>query len=434
MADLRISTYTLGCKLNYAETATVGRTFTDAGFVEVDFDEEADLVLINTCTVTENADREARKIVRRALRRSPNAFVIVTGCFAQLRPERIASIDGVDLILGTGEKFSALELAGTLRKRNTARICVGELGEDAEFGAAFAADSHDRTRAFLKVQDGCDYNCSFCTIPKARGAGRSQDIGTTVKQAAAILERGFREIVLSGVNVGEYGAGGGGSLTELVKALINLPGDFWIRISSIEPNLLNDELIGIAAESGKICQHFHVPLQSGSDAVLRRMRRRYTARQFRERVETLVSRIPCCGVGIDVITGFPGETAECFDETREFLEELPFSYLHVFTYSERPHTHALTLDGKVRPEEGARRGSVLRLLSESKRLDFNRSQLGSSRRTLMEKGGKSGRTEGFTDNYIRISVPYDAELANRILTVRLESIDGSNVLGRVLSR
>jgi threonylcarbamoyladenosine tRNA methylthiotransferase MtaB len=425
----RVAFHTLGCKLNYAETSTIGRAFSARGFEVVDFTEVSDVVLVNTCSVTENADREARKLVRQALRRSPGAYVIVVGCYAQLRPEQIASIEGVDLVLGTREKFRLFDHVGTFDKGAYARVVVGDIGEADDFGPAFAADAGDRTRSFLKVQDGCDYTCSFCTIPLARGASRSQDIDATVAQASDIVARGFKEIVLSGVNVGDYGATSGRSFVELLRALVDVRGDFRIRISSIEPNLLTDDIIRLAVDSEKLCPHFHIPLQSGSGEVLKRMRRRYNTGLYTDRIETVRRLLPDCGIGIDVIVGFPGETDALFDETYRYLVDLPFSYLHVFSYSERPETHALSLDGSVPHPERARRSSMLRILSEKKRAAFSRASLGQTRRVLFETGGEQEFSTGFTDNYIRVGLPRDAALDNTFQNVVLTGVDGALVRG-----
>jgi threonylcarbamoyladenosine tRNA methylthiotransferase MtaB len=430
----RVAFHTLGCKVNYAETSSAARSFAERGFEVVDFGEIADVVVVNTCTVTLNADREARKIVRQALRRSPAAFVIVAGCYAQLRPEELASIEGVDLVLGTQEKFSMFELASPFRKGESARVIVGDIGSEIEAGPAFAADPNDRTRSFLKIQDGCDYNCAFCTIPMARGSSRSVDVPLLLSTARGIVESGFHEIVISGVNVGDYGSKNGSSLHSLLRGLLDIPGDFRVRISSIEPNLLTDEIIELAAGSEKLCAHFHVPLQSGSDRVLRLMRRRYNTELFRERIEAVRGRIPDCGIGLDVIVGHPGEAEEDFEATRAFLESVPFSYLHVFSYSERPGTHALSIPDRVSAADRAWRSEILREMSDRKRREFHEAQLGSVATVLLESESHRGYSVGYSGNYIRVGVPINSGLQNRMMKLRLKSIDGDVVIGERVDR
>ncbi|MCZ7554969.1 MAG: tRNA (N(6)-L-threonylcarbamoyladenosine(37)-C(2))-methylthiotransferase MtaB [Bacteroidia bacterium] len=427
----RVSFHTLGCKLNFAETATFQRQFAQRGFATVDFREESDVVLINTCSVTANADSDARKAVRQALRRSPGAYVIVVGCYAQLRPEELASIDGVDLVLGAEEKFHIMEHADPLWSKDQVRVAVGDIAEANDFGVAYSAESSERTRAFLKVQDGCDYSCSYCTIPMARGGSRSQSIERTLEHARDILAQGFREIVLSGVNVGDYGAGTDTTLYELLQRLLELPGDFRVRISSIEPNLLSDDIIALAAANAKLVPHFHIPLQSGSDAVLRLMRRRYNTRLYRERIDAVLAALPHAGIGIDVIVGMPGETEELFREGYEFLVDLPFSYLHVFSYSERPGTEAAGIAEKVAPTERARRSQMLRTLSQRKRRAFHEQQLGRTLQVLFESG-EQGRSSGFSENYVRVSVPWQPGLENRILPVRCDALEKDCVVGTLL--
>ncbi len=418
-AGKRISFHTLGCKLNYAETVTLEREFLAEGYRVVDFRERSDVVLINSCSVTENADRECRKLVRQALRRSPDACVIVTGCYAQLRPEEIAAIEGVGLVLGTKEKFSAPAYANGFRKQGIPSVHVSCVDELDGFGPAYSDEAGGRTRAFLKVQDGCDYTCSYCTIPLARGASRSQGIEETLRQAGSILAEGIHEIVLSGVNVGDYGSRSGESFPQLLRSLLALEGDFRIRISSIEPNLLTDEIVDLAASSEKMCRHFHVPLQSGSNEVLKLMRRRYNTELYRERIGRIRAAIPDACIGIDVIVGHPGEREEEFLETYRFLEELPFSYLHVFSYSERPGTHALSLPGGVDPRERGKRSRMLRDLSVRQRRKFYESQKGKELLVLFEAEEEKGHITGFTDNYVRVGVPFSPELVNRVARVRL---------------
>ncbi|MDX9759015.1 MAG: tRNA (N(6)-L-threonylcarbamoyladenosine(37)-C(2))-methylthiotransferase MtaB [Bacteroidota bacterium] len=429
----RVSFHTLGCKLNFAETATFQRQFAARGFATVDFREEADVVVINTCSVTENADRDARKAVRQALRRSPGAYVIVLGCYAQLRPDELASIEGVDLVLGAEEKFHIMDHAEPAWHKNQVRIVVGEVADATDFGVAYSAEGGARTRAFLKVQDGCDYHCSYCTIPMARGASRSESIERTLAHARDIIAQGFHEIVLSGVNVGDYGAGTGTTLHELLTHLVALDGEFRIRISSIEPNLLGDDIIALAAANPKLVPHFHIPLQNGSDAVLRLMRRRYNTRVYRDRIEAVLAALPHAAIGIDVIVGMPGETEELFREGYAFLVDLPFTYLHVFSYSERPGTDAESFDSKISPTERARRSAMLRTLSQRKRRAYYERQIGRTLQVLFESGDGS-EVSGFSENYVRVSVPWQPGLENRILPVCCEALGKDVVIGRVLEK
>lgn len=429
----RVSFHTLGCKLNFAETATFQRQFAERGFSTVDFREDTDVVVINTCSVTENADRDARKAVRQALRRSPGAYVIVLGCYAQLRPDELASIEGVDLVLGAEEKFHIMEHADPAWRKDQVRIAVGEVSAATDFGVAYSAEGGARTRAFLKVQDGCDYNCSYCTIPMARGGSRSENIERTLEHARDIVAQGFHEIVLSGVNVGDYGAGTDATLHALLLRLLDLSGDFRVRISSIEPNLLDDDIIALAAANPKLVPHFHVPLQSGSDAVLRLMRRRYNTAVYRERFEAVLAVLPEAAIGIDVIVGMPGETEEMFREGYQFLVDLPFTYLHVFSYSERPGTDAMTFEGKIDPQERARRSTMLRTLSQRKRRAYYERQIGRTLQVLFESGDGHA-VSGFSENYVRVSVPWQPGLENRILPVSCESLGKDMVIGTVVEK
>lgn len=419
----RIALHTLGCKLNAAETATIGRQFLDRGYRLVEFGEPAEVCLINTCTVTERADRECRQIIRRARRSAPGAFVIVTGCYAQLAPEEIASIDGVDAVLGSQEKFDVFTHVDPSRRSPVPRVCVSELGTLAEFGPAYAAHDLGRTRGYLKIQDGCDYLCSFCTIPLARGRSRSQNLEECVTQARAMVEAGSREIVLTGVNVGDYRTAAREHLEDLLRALLRVNGLERLRISSIEPNLLSDEIVDLVASNPVLCRHFHIPLQSGSDTVLRRMRRRYTTAAYRNLIERIVSRMPDCGIGIDVIVGFPGETDREFEETYRLLHELPASYLHVFSYSEREHTPAASAAPPVDPRVRQERSARLRILSEKMRLAFYRANLHAERTILTESNTDGNLRLGFTENYIRVGVP-DVE-ENRLVRVRITGVGKS---------
>jgi threonylcarbamoyladenosine tRNA methylthiotransferase MtaB len=426
----RVALHTLGCKLNYAESSAIGAAFAERGFGVVELGSAgADVVVVNSCTVTENADRECRQVVRRALRANPHAFVIVTGCYAQLQPEEIASIDGVDLVLGSAEKFRIFEFEQRFAKLDTPRIAVGEIGAVDDFGAAASGEGDTRTRAFLKVQDGCDYTCTFCTIPLARGSSRSQAIDEAVDAARGLVDGGYREIVLTGVNVGDYGKGTGERLFDLLMRLHDVEGLERLKISSIEPNLLEDRIIELAAGSDRMLPHFHIPLQSGSDDVLGRMRRRYRSEHYRERVDRIVSLMPDAAIGVDVIVGFPGESIGDFERTRELLHGLPVAYLHVFTYSERENTPAARSADPVPIEERRRRTTILRTLSEKKRAAFAARFVGSRRRVLFEHGDRGGRVVGLTDNYVRVAAPYDARLENTIVECTIGAFDGDCAVG-----
>lgn len=428
----RVSFYTLGCKLNVAETNTLQGDFERRDYEAVPFGEEADVTVVNTCTVTAEAERQCRQIIRRALRANPKTFVVVTGCYAQLRPEEIAAIDGVDAVLGAGEKFRLFDVVEAFSKREETQIAVSCIDDATHFGPAYSAGA--RTRAFLKVQDGCDYSCSFCTIPMARGRSRSQSVEATVAQAHDIAGAGFREIVLSGVNIGLYGQDldGDTALLDLFRALDAVDGIERFRISSIEPNLLTDAIIDFVAGSRAFVPHFHIPLQSGDDAVLGAMRRRYRRRVYAERVEHLLRRMPDAGIGADVIVGFPAETPERFANTRAFLRDLPVSYLHVFTYSERPGTIAverLKKQGMAIPKaERSRRNRVLRVLSEKKQHAFYAAHRDRVRPVLWEEAGRGGLMHGYTDNYIRVQRPHDPALAGTVEQVRLGEIGGDGTV------
>jgi threonylcarbamoyladenosine tRNA methylthiotransferase MtaB len=399
-----VALHTLGCKLNAAETAAIGRRFLERGYMLVPVGEAADVCVINTCTVTARADRECRQIIRRALRAPRDPKLVVTGCYAQLRPEEVASIPGVDLVLGAREKFDVLSYLDAFDEGRAPAVHVSAAGGGGDFGPAATSPADDRTRAFLKVQDGCDYTCSFCTIPRARGTSRSQSVEATVRQAEELVGRGYREIVLTGVNVGDYGRASGASLLDLLRALEGVQGLARLRVSSIEPNLLSDGIIEAVASSAVLCPHFHLPLQSGDDAVLRLMRRRYTTADYAARVEAIRDRIPDAGIGADVIVGFPGETEAQFARTAEFLAALPVSYLHVFTYSERPDTPAARFPGAISPRERQRRNAVLRAIGEKKRLAFHASMVGRTVPVLLEGEVKDDRRMGLAANYARVAV------------------------------
>ncbi|HYH56657.1 MAG TPA: tRNA (N(6)-L-threonylcarbamoyladenosine(37)-C(2))-methylthiotransferase MtaB [Anseongella sp.] len=425
-APKKVSFYTLGCKLNYSETSTIGRLFSAGGYEVAEFHEGADIYVINTCSVTENADKKCRKVVREALKTSPGAYIAVIGCYAQLKPAEIAGIPGVDLVLGAAEKFRLLDHIGDLVKKPKAEIYNQGISEAKSFVASWSAG--DRTRTFLKVQDGCDYTCSFCTIPLARGRSRSDTIPNIVRSAESIAESGVKEIVLTGVNIGDFGKGQAGNrrhdegFLSLIRELDKVDGIERFRISSIEPNLLSDEIIEFVASSRRFAPHFHIPLQSGSDRMLSLMRRRYRRALYAGRVSRIKSLMPGCCIGADVIVGFPGETSSDFLDTYRFINELDVSYLHVFTYSERDNTHALTLPGVVPARERAERSKMLHILSEKKRRHFYQQHLGSIFPVLFEGDCKDGKMHGFTPNYIKVAAKYDPLLVNELKSVRLTAI------------
>lgn len=435
----RVSFCTLGCKLNFAETSTLERDFLAHHYEVVPFGEPSDVTVINTCTVTAEAERQCRQIIRRAIRQNPKAFIIVTGCYAQLRPEAIARIEGVDVVLGAREKFHLFELIESFQKKEQTQVAVSCIDELQEFGPAFS--STERTRAFLKIQDGCDYVCSFCTIPQARGRSRSQPIEATVAQAHQLAELGFKEIVLTGVNIGLYGQEFGKTLLDLLRALDRVDGIERYRISSIEPNLLTDELIAFVAESRAFMPHFHLPLQSGDNFVLGKMRRRYRRELYAERVARIQELLPEAAIGVDVIVGFPAETPERFENTYRFLNELACAYLHVFTYSERPGTAAVEqldrVGGQPIPKpERSRRNRMLQALSHKKRHAFYQAHQGQVRPVLWESAEKHGLMYGYTDNYIRVHRRFDPEHVGQIEPVRLGNFapDGTLIAEEVTFR
>lgn len=429
----RVSLHTLGCKLNYAESSAIGARFSGRGYDVVEFGAPSDVVVVNSCTVTRNADKECRQIVRRALRANPDAFVIVTGCYAQLKPEEIASIDGVDYVLGSSEKFRIFDIIPEFAKRDVPKIAVGDIAAEGGFGPAFSREEDARTRAFLKVQDGCDYTCSFCTIPLARGKSRSQPIDDVIRQANELVESGYREVVLTGVNTGDYGRKDGTSFLELLVRLHDVPGLERLRISSIEPNLLTDEIIALSAQSDRLMPHFHIPLQSGSDEILGRMRRRYRSADYRNRIESVIAVMPDAGIGVDVIVGFPGETEEHFSRTYDFLRSLPIQYLHVFTYSERDDTPAAAAELPVPMEERRARTSRLRTLSAKLSSTFAASWEGGVRRVLLEAERADGTIQGFTDNHVRVSVPAGAAEPETVVNVRIGEWNGEFAASEVVA-
>ena len=419
MRQRSIAFHTLGCKLNFSETSTLSRMLEHEGFTKKEFDDIADIYVINTCSVTDNADKECRQIVRRIQRKSPESFVVITGCYAQLKSKEIASIPGVDLVLGAAEKFNIAQHIVELSKSDSAKICSCDIDEVNGFNASFSVN--DRTRTFLKVQDGCDYNCSFCTIPMARGKSRSDSIENVVAHANAIAASGVKEIVLTGVNLGDFGKGFDGNnkyeenFFDLVKALDKVKGIQRYRISSIEPNLLTNEIIEFVANSDKFMPHFHIPLQSGCNKILGLMRRRYKRELYAERVKLIKTLMPHCAIGVDVIVGFPGETDENFKETLDFLHSLDVSYLHVFTYSERDNTLATEMKDIVPMHVRNERNKALRNLSYMKMQYFTEQHAGQTRKVLFEDFEKNNIMEGYTDNYIRIQTPYRKEWANEIV-------------------
>ena len=417
-----VAVHTLGCKLNYAESAAISRLMEKDGFTRKDFDEVADIYVINTCSVTDNADKECRQLVRKIQRRAPEATVVITGCYAQLKPNEIAAIDGVDLVLGASEKFTITHHLQQFTKGDSTKICSCDIEEVNGFQPSFSLN--ERTRSFLKVQDGCDYNCSFCTIPMARGKSRSNSIENVISNVKELASSGVKEIVLTGINLGDFGKDGFGDKTpenflSLIQALGNMEGIERYRISSIEPNLLTEEIISFVAASKKFMPHFHIPLQSGSNRVLAAMRRRYRRELYAERIRLIKQQIPHCAIGVDVIVGFPGETDADFKETFDFLEGLDISYLHVFTYSERENTHALSLKPVVSIPVRNARNKMLRTLSHQKLTQFTEQFTGEKRKVLFETRNKDGMMEGFTDNYIKITAPFKAEWVNNIIEWRI---------------
>lgn len=419
----KVGLYTLGCKLNFSETSAIGRQFDAHGYERVPFHETADVYVINTCSVTDNADKKCRKVVRQALKANPEAYIVVVGCYAQLKPQEIAGIPGVDLVLGAAEKFRLFEVVDDFVKSACGKAIASEIKEANTFVAAYSQG--ERTRSFLKVQDGCDYKCSFCTIPLARGKSRSDTLDNIVRNAQTLAAEGVREIVLTGVNIGDYGTDQPGKFIDVVRALDAVEGIDRIRISSIEPNLLTDEIIAFVAQSKRFMPHFHIPLQSGNDEMLKAMRRRYKRDLYADRVATINRLMPHACIGVDVITGHPGESDAHFLDTYNFLNALDVSYLHVFTYSERANTHAITLPDPVPQNIRNDRTTQLRSLSEKKRRHFYSQFQGQRRSILFEEEVTEGHLHGFTDNYIKVTTPYDPLLVNEIRTFQLAEIDAN---------
>jgi threonylcarbamoyladenosine tRNA methylthiotransferase MtaB len=420
----KVAFYTLGCKLNYSETSTISRMFEDRGYRKVGFSENPDIFIVNTCSVTENADKKCRKIVKEAKKISPSSFVTIIGCYAQLKPKEISEIPGVDAVLGAAEKFRMFDYLDEFTSTQQPQVYASEISKANTFNASYSYG--DRTRTFLKVQDGCNYGCAFCTIPLARGKSRSDSIESILKQAKEIARTETKEVVLTGVNIGDFGIQEGRrkeSFLELIKALDEVEGIDRYRISSIEPNLLNDEIIQFVSKSRRFVPHFHIPLQSGSDLILEKMNRRYRSQLYRERVNIIKELMPDACIGVDVITGFPGENEEEFKKTYELLVELDVSYLHVFTYSERPNTLAISMDGVISSEERQKRSRMLRTLSEKKKRHFYKSQVNKQWSVLFEEDIENGNMHGWTENYVRVQAKYDPLLINEIKSVQTTQIN-----------
>ncbi|MCG8306751.1 MAG: tRNA (N(6)-L-threonylcarbamoyladenosine(37)-C(2))-methylthiotransferase MtaB [Cytophagales bacterium] len=425
----KVAFHTLGCKLNFSETSSIMRLFREHGYQKVEFNDSPEIFVINTCSVTDNADKKCRQVVKDARKVSENPYIIVIGCYAQLKPQEIASIPGVDAVLGASEKFRLLELLDGFEKHPKTVVYAKDISEATTFNHAYSM--HDRTRTFLKIQDGCDYSCSFCTIPLARGKSRSDSIGNVLRTARTIANNNVKEIVLTGVNTGDFGIRNGERkyyLIDLIKELDRIKGIERFRISSIEPNLITEEIISFVANSNKFMPHFHIPLQSGSNKVLKLMRRRYLRNLYEDRIHRINASIPNACTGVDVIVGFPGETEEDFLETYNFLNELKVSYLHVFTYSERPNTPAINMENAVSKDERAKRSKMLRSLSVKKRRYFYEQFIGETMDVLFEKDIEGGKIHGFTGNYIRVAVDYSPDLANRILPVTLLEIGATGIM------
>jgi len=438
-----VSLHTLGCKLNYSETSGIAKQFIDRGITLKEFGEKTDIFVLNTCTVTNNADRECKQIIRSVIRNNPDTYVIVTGCYAQLQPAEIASIEGVDLILGTNEKFKLFdyidnfdtESLSCFGKKNHTDVYVSPLDESGFIGEAFSSDVDSRTRAFLKIQDGCDYNCSFCTIPLARGKSRSLGIGRIIDNARKIIDSGYKEIILTGVNTGDYGYSDGNENYKLIDVLYRLEKlDIKrIRISSIEPNLLTDDILEFIKSSSKFCNHFHIPLQSGDMEILKKMRRRYNLEFFGNLIQKINEKIDDAGIGIDVIVGFPGESEKHFENTFNFINSLKISYLHVFNYSQRRNTLASEMDGKVDIKERKLRSEVLRNLSNKKKYDFYLKHIGITQEVLFESK-KNDFIEGWTTNYIRVKTKYEKDFENNILPIKLIDANGIKYISGIVEK
>ena len=429
--DKTVSFHTLGCKLNFSETSHVGKQFVANGFRKVKFGEKADVCVVNTCSVTDIADKKCRQAIKKILNQHPNTFMVVTGCYAQLKPEEVASIHGVDLVLGANEKFKILDFMPSITKHNQAEVHHSDINKKADFRPSYSRA--DRTRCFLKVQDGCDYFCTYCTIPFARGRSRNASVKETVEQAQKAIADGAKEIILSGVNIGDFGRTTGETFYDLLLGLDNIPDLERLRISSIEPNLLHEKVIDLVSRSGKFMPHFHTPIQSGSDSMLKLMKRKYDTALFRKRMEQIKTAIPDAFIGVDVIVGMNGETEEMFQETYQFLQEMPLSQLHVFTYSERSGTKALEIAGKVSPSDKKLRSQKLQLLSDKKLLQFYTENSHESRPILWEQQRNGDKMFGFTDNYVRVSTSYKEEWVNQIVFGRIGEYDAETNTMNVLN-
>ena len=426
MPNKKVSLYTLGCKLNFSETSSIARMFEEEGFARVEFDEHPDVYVINTCSVTENADKKCKQLVNKALKVNPNAFIAIIGCYAQLKPDEIAKIHGVDMVLGASEKFKILEHFSNIDKKEKAAVYASKIKEVNEFIPSYSKG--DRTRSFLKIQDGCDYFCTFCTIPLARGKSRNDSIAETLKVAKEVAKTDVHEVVLTGVNIGDFGQGEGETFFDLIKELDKVEGIERFRISSIEPNLLSNDIIKFVSQSKRFMPHFHIPLQSGSNKILELMRRKYKRELYVERVNEIKRLMPHACIGVDVIVGFPNETEDDFLETYQFLNELPVSYLHVFTYSERQNTTANKMTEVVPKEERSKRSKMLHILSEKKRRQFYAEHIGKTYSVLFESENHEGFLHGFTANYIKIKTPYQKELENTIQEVKLSHVDAEGIV------
>lgn len=423
----KVAFYTLGCKLNFSETSTISRLFEDAGFAKVDFEDTPDIYVINTCSVTENADKKCKQLVKKALKINPNAFIAIIGCFAQLKPVEIGQIPGVDLVLGANEKFDILNYITESDKKEEAQISFKNIKETKEFIPSFSFG--DRTRSFLKIQDGCDYFCSFCTIPLARGKSRNASIASTLIEAEKIAKTDIKEVVLTGVNIGDFGQDGEENFFQLVQKLDEITGIDRFRISSIEPNLLSNEIIDFClSKAERFVPHFHIPLQVGNDRILKAMRRKYERSLYAERVAQIKSLRPDCCIGVDVIVGFPGETDDEFMDSMNFIKDLDISYLHVFTYSERANTGAPKLGEFVPMEKRKERSKMLHILSDKKKRAFYEQNLGSERTVLFESEEENGVMHGFTENYVKVKIPFNEKLINQFHKVRLTEIDRDGIV------
>ena len=422
----KVAFYTLGCKLNFSETSTIGRQLVNIGFTKTEFENKADLYVINTCSVTENANRECRRIIRKAKKNSPEAFIVVTGCFAQLKPKEISDIEGVDMVLGANEKFNLPKLLTDLKTLETTQVHGCEIN-DLDYFSSYSLT--DRTRSFMKIQDGCDYPCTYCTIPLARGKSRCDSIDNIIKNANDIADKGIKEIVITGVNIGEFkDKNDNRNFSDLIKELDKLERIERYRISSIEPNLISDEVIKLVKNSEKFMPHFHIPMQSGSDIVLGKMKRRYQTKLYRTKIEKIVNEVKDVCIGADVIVGFPGETKQEFDKTLNFIKDLPLSYLHVFTYSERENTPAIDMDGVVSKSDRADRSKQLRILSNKLQRSFYEKYLDTEHTALFEQENKEGYLFGFTDNYIKIKIPFQSTICRTKKQVKLIAIDDDGIM------